>query len=266
MRLGRRLGALLGPLALGWVACWLGPGLALGNPTALLDGSAPEAWKDAYVALLYLLILGCTARAWRLCGPQAGAPGLGPPRLKSLLVGCGVGLGAAALQRVALAFGGWWTPPDPGLRGLLLAPPVALALAFGEEALFRGYLFGVLREELGRPRAYLAANALFAAVHLLRPGDAAFKLSYGLGLFLVGAVLCRLAEESGSLWAGLGLHAGWIAFVVLDPPGRIPSGWLQGLGGDPAAGVSGWLLLLGLWALGGKLGRALREPAPRGAS
>jgi membrane protease YdiL (CAAX protease family) len=139
--------------------------------------------------------------------------------------------------------------------GLVEALAVALLLAFAEEVLFRGYLFGVLREELGRPRAYLLGNALFALVHLLRPGALVFKLAYGLGLFLVGAVLCQLAEARGTLWPGIGLHAGWIVMVVLDPPGRVAPGWLAGLGGDPAAGFLGWLLLL-------VLGVLVRGPRP----
>jgi len=137
---------------------------------------------------------------------------------------------------------------------------VALVLAFGEEVLFRGYLFGVFREELGPPRAYLVANALFAGVHLLRPGDPLFKMAYGLGLFLAGAVLCRLAEKSGSLWAGIGLHSAWILMGVLDPPDRIQPGWLSGLGGDPAAGVLGWALLASLWVGLGVLGRPQHGP------
>lgn len=115
-----------------------------------------------------------------------------------------------------------------------------------EEVLFRGYLFQVLREDLGRARAYLLANALFAVVHLFRPGGAEFKLAYGFGLFLAGAVLCRVVEVTGSLWPAIGLHVGWILFMVGDPPGRVTPGLVAGLEGDPAAGLLGWALLLGL--------------------
>ena len=254
-RLGHRLGVLLGPLAAGWLACWLLPGLLLGRPTALLDGSAPAAWKHAYVALLYLVLLGATARAWRAEGPSCPAPGL--PRPSDVLVGAAAGGAGALLHRALLAAGGWWTPPELGGWKVLEVLFVAPLLALAEELLFRGYLFGVLREELGRPRAYLLANLVFAGAHLLRPGDGAFKLAYGLGLLLVGATLCRLVEASGRLGPAVGLHAGWIALVVLDPPGRVTPGWLPGLAGDPSAGVVGWLLLLGFLAGAGPLGRAL---------
>lgn len=255
MRLARRLVALLGPLAAGWLACWLIPGLLLGRPAALLDGSAPEGWKMAYVACLYLVILASTFRAWRRCGPGCGAPALGSPRLSGLFGGLGLGLLGVGTHRLVLAWGGWWSPPALSWETGLQAVAVALVLAFGEEVLFRGYLLGVLREELGRPRAYLVANALFAVVHLLRPGDPLFKMAYGLGLFLAGAVLCRLAENSGSLWAGIGLHSAWILMGVLDPPTRIHPGWISGLEGDPAAGVLGWALLTSLWVGLGVLGR-----------
>ncbi len=249
MSQARRLGLLLGPLGLGWLALWLIPGLYLGHATTLLDGTAPESWKHLYVAGLYLVILGATARAWRLAGPRPGSPGLGPPRLGGLLAGLALGLAAVGVHRLLLAAGGWWAVPVISARAFLEALGVALLLAFGEEVLFRGYLFGVLREELGRPGAYLAANALFAVVHLLRPGSLPFKLACGLGLFLVGVLLCQLAEVAGTLWPAIGLHAGWIVMVVLEPPGRMVSGWLSGLEGDPAAGVLGWLLILVLVAL-----------------
>jgi len=258
LSLARRLGLLLGPLGLGWLSLWLLPGLYLGHPTALLDGSAPESFKHLYVAGLYLVILGATARAWRRAGPRPGSPGLGPPRLGGLLVGLAMGLAAVGVHRVLLAAGGWWTAMVPSPPAFLEALVIALLLAFGEEVLFRGYLFGVLREELGRPQAYLVANLLFALVHLLRPGSLLFKVACGLGLFLVGVVLCHLAEVAGTLWPGVGLHAGWIVMVVLDPPGRVVSGWLSGLGGDPAAGALGWLLLSGLVALVGWWGRSRR--------
>lgn len=261
MRLARRLVALLGPLAAGWLACWLIPGLLLGRPAALLDGSAPEGWKMAYVAFLYLVILASTFRAWRRCGPGCGAPALGSPRLSGLFGGLGLGLLGVGTHRLVLAWGGWWSPPALSWETGLQAVGVALVLAFGEEVLFRGYLFGVLREELARPRAYLVANALFAVVHLLRPGDPLFKMAYGLGLFLAGAVLCRLAENSGSLWAGIGLHSAWILMGVLDPPARIHPGWISGLGGDPAAGGLGWALLVSLWVGLGILGRSKSPPA-----
>lgn len=261
MSLLRRLAALLGPLAAGWVACWLIPGLLLGRPGALLDGTAPQVWKAAYVALLYLVILASTLRAWRRCGPRPGSPALGRPSLEALFLGLGAGLLGVGMHRAILAWGGWWSPPLLSWETGLLALGVALPLAFGEEILFRGFLFGVLREELGRPRAYLVANALFAAVHLLRPGEPLFKLAYGLGLFLAGAVLCRLAERSGSLWAGIGVHAAWILMGILDPPGRIHPGWLSGLGGDPAAGGLGWALLACLWAGLGVLGKPKSAPS-----
>ena len=72
MSLSKRLAACLVPLTLGWILCWLIPGLFMGNMFALLDGSAPDNWKAVYVACLYAVIVGSVIWAWKKCGPRLG--------------------------------------------------------------------------------------------------------------------------------------------------------------------------------------------------
>lgn len=241
-----RTGELLVLLTVAWLACWLLLGLAVGRPTVLLEPAPPEGLRILYVVLLYLSVLGCTWSCWTRRGPGPSAAGLQPARLGGFAAGLAFGVGGAVLHRVLLAGFGAWTPPDTSLQVWLLALATAPLLALAEEVLFRGYLFQVLREDLGRDGAYLLANLFFAAVHMFRPGGAAFKLAYGFGLFLAGVILCRLTETSRSLWPAIGLHTGWILLMVGDPPGRVTPSLFAGLEGDPAAGLLGWLLLLGL--------------------
>ncbi|MBI3928772.1 MAG: CPBP family intramembrane metalloprotease [Armatimonadetes bacterium] len=242
-------------LALGWVACWLGPGLVAGDPAVLLRPHPPEALRVPYLVLLYGWFLGATLCCWPRHARAAGLPRRGAGA--AFLAGLGLGLVAAGVQRLVLALGGWWTAPDPDPGVLLAAVLTAPLLAFAEEVAFRGFLFGTLKRGLGRPGAFLAANLFFASVHLFRPGALEFKAAYGVGLFLVGLVLCRLAESAGTLWPAIGLHSGWIVLRVADPPGGLSGGWLPGLEGDPLAGLVGWLMLLGLLPLLAPLGRRM---------
>ncbi|HXE71869.1 MAG TPA: type II CAAX endopeptidase family protein, partial [Candidatus Nitrosotenuis sp.] len=241
-----RAGRLLALLALGWVILWLVPGLVLGRPTLLLTADAPEGLRLAYVAGLYVWILLATRLSWRSLGPR-GAPGLAlrPGWGGGLATGLAVGITAVLVHRLVLALAGAWLFAPAPLEVWLVTLGAAPALALAEEYLFRGFLFGGLRQGLGRPGAYLLSNGFFALVHLFRPGGLDYKLGLALGLFLAGSVLCRLVEETGSLWPAVGLHTVWIYAGVVDP--RVRPGWFSGLDGDPVAGAAGWLLLGLLW-------------------
>lgn len=93
---------------------------------------------------------------------------------------------------------------------LFLAP-------FVEETLFRGLVFGGLRER-SRPLAYAASCALFALAHVwqfaLANRDPAYFLLM-LQYLIPGLVLAWAYDHSGTLWASIGLHAGVNALSVL---------------------------------------------------
>ncbi len=78
-----------------------------------------------------------------------------------------------------------------------------------EELLFRGYLFGKLRESAGFWLSALLTSALFGAVHL--------QWNVGLDVFALSLVLCYLREKTGVLWGCIGLHMlkNSIAFLLL---------------------------------------------------
>lgn len=241
-----RAGRLVAALALGWVVTWLLLGLSQGDPTLLLrPGAASEPLKLAYLGLLYAWLLGASGWCWKRWGPRL--PGWRRPGL--FFLGLGIGVVSLTVHRGLLWLLGDYTPQLPALNVALIALVTSPLLALAEEMVFRGYLFGTVREDYGRAAAYLGVNGFFAVLHLLRPGTFDYKLALGLGLFLVGCVLSRWAEASGSLWPAIGLHSALIIGNVVDNVSVVQPGWLSGLRGDPAAGVLGWVLLLGLGAL-----------------
>ena len=93
---------------------------------------------------------------------------------------------------------------------LLLAP-------FVEETLFRGLVFGGLKER-SRPLAYAASCALFALAHVwpfaVAGRDAAYLLLMAQYL-IPGLVLAWAYDHAGTLWASVALHAGVNALSVL---------------------------------------------------
>lgn len=86
----------------------------------------------------------------------------------------------------------------PGILALAVLT-IGIAAPFGEEMLFRGFLFNALKRRFGLVAGLVVSALLFASVH-----------SYILGLlpvFLVGLVLAWVYQNSGSLWTSIVLHA-----------------------------------------------------------
>ena len=88
---------------------------------------------------------------------------------------------------------------------------------FVEETLFRGLVFGGLKEK-SRPLAYAVSCALFALVHVWQfavanrdPAYFALMVQY----LVPGLVLAWAYDHAGTLWASIGLHAGVNALAVL---------------------------------------------------
>jgi membrane protease YdiL (CAAX protease family) len=86
---------------------------------------------------------------------------------------------------------------------LVILPPLT------EELLFRGYLFGALRQKISFAPSMILTSLIFAIVHL--------KLNVGVDVFCLSLVLCYLREKTGTIWAGVILHMlkNSIAFYLL---------------------------------------------------
>lgn len=89
---------------------------------------------------------------------------------------------------------------NPGLPEKLLLILLAIVMApLAEEFIFRGYIFGVARQYIGRWPAILLNSLVFAFIHGHIP---AF-----LGLCVLAIFLTLVYERTGSLWAPILLHA-----------------------------------------------------------
>jgi membrane protease YdiL (CAAX protease family) len=116
------------------------------------------------------------------------------------------------------------------------AAATALLVAFLEEVLFRGVVFGGLRRQIPWPVALLVSSGIYALVHFLERSQPppAVEWSSGLAvlanmvagfadwhklvpgffnLCLAGMVLGMAYQRSGSLYLSMGLHAGWIFWL-----------------------------------------------------
>jgi membrane protease YdiL (CAAX protease family) len=93
---------------------------------------------------------------------------------------------------------------------LLLAFVTLVIIApLAEETLFRGYLYGKLRNYVPIWVAMLATSALFAFLH--------GQWNVGIDVFVLSLVMCTLREVTGSIWAGVLIHMikNGLAFFLL---------------------------------------------------
>ena len=94
---------------------------------------------------------------------------------------------------------------------------VVLLAPFVEETLFRGLVFGGLKDR-SRLLAYAASCALFALLHVWQFAVAGRDPAYFLLMLqyvIPGLVLAWAYEHAGTLWASIGLHAGVNALSAL---------------------------------------------------
>lgn len=116
---------------------------------------------------------------------------------------------------------------------------VGLLVAVFEETMFRGFVYGALRQRLPVAAAAVIGSALFAMLHIVRPeapdGFAAAAplaglqllpylfanlhwhehLSLVLTVFCMAMTLCLLYERQRHLYFIIGLHAGWVWLIRL---------------------------------------------------
>jgi len=96
--------------------------------------------------------------------------------------------------------------PDLKHRAAVVFMAVIVA-PVGEEVLFRGYFYGVIRRYGGRVPALLTSSLLFAAIHVHLPSL--------LGLGILAVILCLLYERTSSLWAPITMHAAFNASTIV---------------------------------------------------
>jgi membrane protease YdiL (CAAX protease family) len=184
-----------------------------------------------------------------------------------------------ALGFLFLQMGAYRLRPNP--NWLKLGEPITAALGAGivEEFFFRGLLMGLLLRTMSVRSALISGTFVFALVHFLKPpdgwqladadvtwtsgflvlrqiaagfGDVQFLLAEFATLFAVGWVLAQARLKTGALWAGIGLHGGWVFGLKYfsSLTGHVP-GWLPWIGNNLKIGLmpllvvlfTGWLAL-----------------------
>jgi len=207
----------------------------------------------------------------------------------------GFGLAAGLLLLLGCLFlkmGAYDLRPDPRWWGL--GEPLTAALGAGivEEFFFRGLLLGLLLRTMKLGPALLWGTFIFASVHFLKPPegwqiadervawDSGFivlgQIARGFAsvqflvaefatLFAVGWVLAQARMRTGALWAGIGLHGGWVfGLKYFSALTLHKSGWLPWIGMNLKIGLAPLLIVL----LTGWLAMRLMptnhlQPAPR---
>lgn len=94
---------------------------------------------------------------------------------------------------------------------LVILPPIV------EELLMRGFLYSSLKKAMPVLGAALTTSVIFAAAHLQFGSGAPLLWVAAIDTFVLSLFLVWLREKTGSLWAGMMLHAlkNGIAFVAL---------------------------------------------------
>lgn len=94
---------------------------------------------------------------------------------------------------------------------LVILPPIV------EELVFRGFLFGGLRRVFSPVLTALVVSVLFALPHSWQSTDGSTLWNAAIDTFALSLVLCYLREKTGSIWAGMGLHAlkNLVAFLAI---------------------------------------------------
>lgn len=148
---------------------------------------------------------------------------------------------------IAEAAMGWlvWQPVSLATLMLAVANAIATAVAIGlaEELLFRGWLLEELRMDYSKWFSAALTTAIFTSVHQWGP-----QL---VGLVIVGVILVRAKYRTGDrLGLSIGLHIGWVLAISVvniadwvSYTSKVPA-WITGIGGNPLAGLVGWITLL----------------------
>jgi uncharacterized protein len=120
------------------------------------------------------------------------------------------------------------TGTDPQVDWLPGVLVVGIGAGIGEEIIARGVIFRIVEEGLGTWWALLISALFFGGAHIFNPGatlwsSAAIAIEAGL-------LLAMIYHVTRSLWACIGLHAGWniMQGTVYGIPvsGGASKGWL----------------------------------------
>ena len=197
----------------------------------------------------------------------------------------------AILFALALAVGGAGVGDHTAAAALIPKYLLsAIAIAIIEEAFFRAFLLGGMKEDFGNRVALIASAAIYALAHLVRsparyyvsgyePAAGLFNLAHSvdqfsdpaiaiptlIGLFLLGLVLGEAYILTGSVYFSMGLHCGFVLGSKLWPKIILNraaiSWWIAGGGAIPLiGGAAAWVIAIVILATLGPITGAVVEP------
>jgi membrane protease YdiL (CAAX protease family) len=231
-------GALLAP----WLY-WAGQ-LAAEHIPRLAKVSTQPFYRYVHRSLLVFAVAGlwpflrsAGLTSWRAVGLVKPAG-----NWRRLLAGLAIGFASlACVALLAIASGDRTVKSElPGsvlLSNILSASVTAVVVGFLEELLFRGGIFGALREASHWTMALVVSSALYALVHFFNEKpvspveitwfsglDLLPRMLHGLveveklvpGVFtllLAGMILGLAYQRTGNLYLSIGMHVGWIFWL-----------------------------------------------------
>lgn len=292
----RSFAIFLGLILLGFA------GLALlGYPAwvliAQLPGADPKFSRVASRVGMLILLLGFILVARRLrvadrqsmgyglrAGPFAREVGIGMllgPALMLPVLATMILLDMRVLQPEGLAGAAAWS------RIILTGVITGLVVAFIEETFFRGAMQTAITRESGVVPAILLPSLVYAALHFVagKYRIPASEIDYGSGFHMlaeflrkfsdpldildaflcltgVGVLLGLVRAVTGNIAACIGLHAGWVAVILVVRETSLPNpqsslAWMI----DDHDGFIGWMVLAWTPLMGWALHRWYRRRA-----
>jgi membrane protease YdiL (CAAX protease family) len=185
---------------------------ALHLPDRAFTAIAAIAVAGAIATFVYCLRRWVDRRPWRELGLRLEARAV--PQFLGGLILAGATVGAAIAVSMALG----WAKPHPYRLDAVAAGMLAFQLgaillteALPEELVFRGYVFRNLADALPLWRAWLLTGLTFGSLHVLSHGGANSvqqQLLYAAMAAGLGLLATSVRIVTGTLWVGIGLHAG----------------------------------------------------------
>jgi len=129
-------------------------------------------------------------------------------------IGQGVAMGTAMMSAIAAVLhgAGWvsveFRSLETGEMLFILGNSLVtyIAVGYGEEFMFRGYLFQTFREGTNTVVPVAVLSLLFAAAHMGNPNVSVFGL---INIAMAGVWLSLAYVKTNALWFPMGLHFSW---------------------------------------------------------
>jgi membrane protease YdiL (CAAX protease family) len=175
----------------------IGAAGSIGKPPGQIDLKTIQSSIALYGAVVLLVTGFLVYRKFNL----VAAFGLHWPGWMGGLLMTGAALGLVLPPIYAAQWLGYtFISPETAPQPIVVAAPVT------EELVFRGCLYGLVRQIGGRWAAVAVSALLFALIHGHVPSLP--------GLVILAVGLAWLYEATGSLWAPIALHAGFNALSI----------------------------------------------------